>query len=163
MTSKRVFFAAAACVGLLAAWFMTPKPTPYSDREMESASAEAPAPAAARDRGVLVMDREDVRQTMQAAQPQAPLVPPAAHVPAPFTFLGKVDQDGETIVLLYRSGRTLKVTGAGPVAEDYVVDAVLQNQLLLRHVASGTQQIIEFTARDTEAPVSYFPEETPRD
>jgi len=152
-----------ACIGLLGAWFLTSKPKRVHIDEVGIASAEAPRAAPAHGRAVFVMDRRDAGPSLSPPQKQTPLVPTAAPAPPPFAFLGKIEEDGESVVLLYRSGRTLKVRGAGLVADGYVVDALLENHLLLRHVPSGTQQLIEFAARDTDPPVSYSPDEAPQD
>ena len=82
--------------------------------------------------------------------------------PVSFAFLGMFTDNGETVVLLYGAGRTLNVRGTGPVADDYEVDALLDNLVVLRHVPSGTQQVIELAARDS-LPLSSLLEDFPRD
>ena len=79
--------------------------------------------------------------------------------PAPFAFLGRITEDGATVVLLHRAGTVLKIRGIGPVAEDYDVDSLLENLVVLRYVPLGTQQVIELTARNT----SYTQDEAPQD
>lgn len=69
---------------------------------------------------------------------------------------------GESVVLLYHAGRTLKVRGTGRIADDYEVDALVDNLVWLRHLPSWTQQVIELTARDVNPLVS-DPEDSPRD
>ena len=71
-------------------------------------------------------------------------------------------EEGGSVVLLYHAGRTLKVRGTGRVADDYEVDALADNHLVLRHLPSWTQQVIELTARDLN-PLSSDPEDSPRD
>ena len=71
-------------------------------------------------------------------------------------------ENGETVVLLHRAGRTLKVRATGRVADDYEVDAVMDDLVVLRHVPTGTQQFIELASRDPN-PLSMEPEDTPRD
>jgi len=79
---------------------------------------------------------------------------PAAQLPTmPFRFLGTLDAEGLPSVVLYGRGRTLTVRGPGPLDDEYVVDAIEERYLILRHVASGTSHMLELALRQhTTAP-----------
>jgi hypothetical protein len=66
----------------------------------------------------------------------------AQPVAVPFRFLGKVETNGASSVVLYGAGRTLTVRGTGPADDEYVVDAMREDYVLLRHVSLGTTQLI---------------------
>jgi hypothetical protein len=76
------------------------------------------------------------------------VVPPSQ----PFKFLGKVTAEGETSVVLYGRGRTLTVRATGPIDDDYTVDAIEEDHLVLRQVRGGATEILPLTTRQ-RAPV----------
>jgi hypothetical protein len=92
------------------------------------------------------------------ARPSSPQ-PPSV----PFKFLGKVTDGNETLVLLYGGGQTLTVRGIGELDDDYVVDAIGEAYLVLRHVSLGESQIIELASREPTVETGWSAENTPHD
>jgi len=67
--------------------------------------------------------------------------------PLPFAFLGKITEAGRTSLVLYGGGRTLKVQDVGRLDDNYEVDAILDDAVVLRYVPLGTRQILELGRR----------------
>jgi len=107
--------------------------------------------------------QEIARPPSDDAYRKAPVIPEARHriadvtgtvVPStpqlatvPFSFLGLLDVEGVTSVVLYGRGRTLTVQGPGPLDEEYAVDAMEGGYLMLRHLPSGTSHMLELNPR----------------
>ena len=87
---------------------------------------------------------EAPHRRIDAAPPAVAPTPPQPELP--FRFLGKLD-GAETSLVLYGRGRTLTVRGAGPLDDEYVVDAIEDGRLTLRHVPTGTSRTLELAAR----------------
>lgn len=86
--------------------------------------------------------------------------------PVPFKFLGKITEGNETLVLLYNGGQTLTVRGIGPLDDDnddYVVDALEEAYLVLRHVSLGESQIIQLVSQAPLVETGGAAENTPQD
>ena len=118
-----------------------------------------PSATVGRTGGVFVLDQSPPTARGVTTTPQAGNSPPNKKPPAPFAFLGRITEDGAPVVLLHRAGTVLKIRGIGPVADDYEVDSLLENVVVLRYVPLGTQQVIELAARNT----SSSQEEAPQD
>ena len=101
--------------------------------------------------------------------PMAPVSLPATTrsapqaAPLPFAYLGKLTENGESVIVLHGGGRMLKVRGPGPLTEDYEVDAVLENLLVLRYLPSGAQQTLELSSRQPPAIPYSSPAESEQD
>lgn len=113
------------------------------------ALAEAATPGAAPGR---------VTQPARGVGPQS-VVPPSQ----PFKFLGKVTAEGETSVVLYGRGRTLTVRATGPIDDDYTVDAIEEDHLVLRRVGGGATEILPLTTRQRASIETVSAAETPED
>lgn len=99
------------------------------------------------------------RQTAAASAGLESRPPP----PQLFSFLGKTTQHGRTVILLHCCGRILTVSGTGPLGDGYVVDAIQEDHLVLRHEQLGESQILPLTRqRQAGSPVG-SPEDTPQD
>jgi len=129
---------------------------------------ESPAPEDAKvathlPRHVVPVAQEGVRSTAfvvpdnaaiadavprRPAQAPDPLPRPSRPFELPFRFIGKVDSgsDGTSLVLFGR-GRTVKVQAPGPLDDEYVVDAIEEGYLMLRHLPSGTTHVLELASR----------------
>jgi len=88
--------------------------------------------------------------------------PPPERPGLPFRFLGRVDAGGEASLVLYGRGRALTVSAAGPLDDEYVVDAIEESYLRLRHLPSGTSHLLELASRQTVS-VAGSAAETPQD
>jgi len=117
-------------------------------------AAQGAAASDAVRRGVFAMTAAPKRPHI-AATPVAPAVSRQPQEPEfPFSFLGKVTEDGEATILLYGAGRTLKVRHAGPLDMRYVVDDILDDRLIVRDLASGTRHVVELASRQYAVPGS---------
>lgn len=161
MRLSRGYLIVLGCVALLGVWLQWPSaPPPAPDLEQPRYAKAATPPADLHD-GVFAIAAP---ATPASANHKAPSAAYAGGTPTPppFVFLGRIMDQGESVVLLYHAGRTLKVRGTGRIADDYEVDALADNLVWLRHLPSWTQQVIELTARDVNPLVS-DPEDSPRD
>ena len=97
---------------------------------------------AAFDKAANKEEPRSVGQLVYAPQPVAP-----APEPLPFKLLGKVQDDDGSLLLLYRGGRVLSIRNATPVDDDYVVDALTEDYVVLRQRSTNESQIIQLVAR----------------
>jgi len=107
------------------------------------------------------INNEASRRAAEAAYFARPSSPQAPSVP--FKFLGKITEGHQTLVLLYGGGQTLTVRGIGELDDDYVVDAIGEAYLVLRHVSGGESQIIELASREPTVETGWSAENTPQD
>ncbi len=105
-----------------------------------------------------------------APAPPAPAVtaPPRAPVrsrPAdmPYRFMGKSAAGAETSIVLFGRGRVVTVQGPGPLDDEYVVESVFDDYLVLRHLPTGAGTFLPLAQRQTVAMPRQDPENTPRD
>ena len=160
-TSSRPYLFAFAFLALVGLWQQLPQATRPAPALLKPQHARVSDPPAPRRDGVFATTARPAMPAV-ASNVTRSAVSGADPAPAPFAFLGRIIDDGEAVVLLHRAGRTLKVRGTGRVADDYEVDALMENLVVLRHVPSGTRQLVELTARDPN-PLFMQPEDTPRD
>lgn len=91
-------------------------------------------------------------------------LPPSRQPQPPrFKFLGRIAEGDDSVVLLFSGGKTLPVRDIGPLDDDYVVDAIGDAYLVLRHVSSGETQIIQLVARESPVNTGWSAENTPQD
>ena len=92
-------------------------------------------------------------QEARSRSAQAPhATPPAAQPPTlPFRFLGRLDVEGATSLVLYGRGRTLTVQKLGSLDDEYVVDAMEESYLVLRHVPTGVSHTLELVSKQATA------------
>jgi hypothetical protein len=103
---------------------------PFSDGGTAAAPA-APTPAAAQ----------------QAAAAPAETPPPVV----PFTYVGRWQEQGRTLVFLRAGDRVVSVSGPGPLEGNYVVEAIGNDSLTLK-MPGGQSQVIAFAAPAAGAP-----------
>lgn len=93
----------------------------------------------------------------------APTTVALAPKPSPFKLLGKV-QDGDVkVLLLYRGGRVLSVRDGTPADDDYVVDALTDDYVVLRQRSTNESQIIQLAAREDPVSAGWSAENTSPD
>ena len=162
MRSSRPYLAILACLALVGVWVQGSLATRPASTLLEPQQGEVSKPPAPRRDGVFAVTANAATPAAATNSARVAVAGTVGPTPAPFAFLGRFTENGEAVVLLYRAGRTLKVRGTGPVADDYDVDALLDNLVVLRHVPSGARQVIEMAAHDYQ-PLSGSPEDFPRD
>ena len=124
------------------------------DREI----ARAPASGVFEDVATVA---PSTRRSADAVHPVS--APPPRPAELPFRFLGKLDAGDETSLVLYGRGRTLTIRAAGPLDDEYVVDAIEEGYLTLRHLPSGTSHTVELASRQHSVPAAGAAAETPQD
>jgi hypothetical protein len=152
MTKREFGIALAAAVMIaLIFWVIAVGPRLESQVMPERVSAAAPPP-----RG---------QAANSPALTRAPLtITPSTQPPAlPFSFLGKLTEGGETRIVLYSGGRTLDVRHAGRLDDQYQVDEIHDDHLVLRYLPLGVQQVLALASGQD----AFFPggsaEDTPQD
>lgn len=106
---------------------------------------------------------------VEDAPPRRGAVLPVERPPAlaphdvPFKVLGTLPEPGGDVVVLYGRGRTLPVRGPGPLDDDYVVDAVDAERIVLREVRGGATHVLALGAPDRVVAPSTSPDDSPPD
>ena len=116
-------------------------------------ASNAAAIAAASSRIVANAGVAHAAATKVTFAPVVPAIDPARPQPPalPFTYLGRMTDDGESVVVLGARGRTFKVRGAGPLDADYLVEALFDDHLVLRYVPLDARQVLELASRQPVA------------
>ena len=143
-------FIILACTGLaalLASFLNYPAPQPSNVvvQTALSGQREIDRPPSTHVLGQAPITREAPRRMAEAAHTVT--LPTLQPPKFPFRFLGKVDVGGETSVVLYGRGRTLTVRAAGPLDDEYGVDAIEEGYLVLRHLPSGMSHMLDLASR----------------
>jgi len=119
----------------------------------------------------LIAEPTPTPPTMPEA-PKAPEVAAASHpkdrapsVPndLPYRFIGKSIVGAETSIVLFGRGRIVALRGPGPVDDEYMVEAMFDDYLLLRHVPTGVGQFLEYARRQQVVEPPRDPEDSPHD
>lgn len=90
--------------------------------------------------------------------------PPRVAVPsAPYRYIGTSTTGTETSIVLFGRGRIVTLRGPQPLDDEYEVDAVFDDYLVLRHTPTGFGMFLRFAPR----PMAFEPprnaEDSPRD
>jgi hypothetical protein len=70
----------------------------------------------------------------------------AAAPPLPFSYIGKVTQDGRTTVFLSRDQFSYAARVGENLDSEYRVDAIEENRVVLTYLPLGTQRVLPFAA-----------------
>jgi hypothetical protein len=81
----------------------------------------------------------------------------------PYRFIGKSTTGAQTSIVLFGRGRVVSLHGPGPLDDEYVVDAVFDDYLVVRHVPTSVAKFLAFTRPLQVADLHRDPEESPRD
>lgn len=71
--------------------------------------------------------------------------------PGPYRFVGRMAVEGESALIFFGRGGTVVLRAPGPLDEEFVVDAILEDQALLRHVPTSTAQFIALSPHHSRA------------
>ena len=118
----------------------------------------------------------DVQDAVEvtAPTPEAPKAPSAAApepnsratsyaTDRPYRFLGKSTTGAETSIVLFGRGRVVNLRGPGRLDDEYVVEGIFDEYLVLRHVPTGVGEFLELAQRRQAAGPPQDAEESPRD
>jgi hypothetical protein len=84
-------------------------------------------------------------------------------VEMPYRFIGKSTTGAQTSIVLFGRGRVVNLHGPGPLDDEYVVDAVFDDYLVVRHVPTSVAKFLAFARPLQVADLHRDPEESPRD
>ncbi|MCZ4314203.1 hypothetical protein O4H66_12400 [Comamonadaceae bacterium G21597-S1] len=89
----------------------------------------------------------------------------AALAPAnpPYRFIGRTSAGERSSIVLFGRGRVLTLDGPGPIDDEYVVEAMFDDYLVLRHVQSGAGTFLQYGRRQRAIQTQQDPEEIPYD
>jgi hypothetical protein len=88
---------------------------------------------------------------------------PSRPADMPYRFIGKLPSGAETSIVLFGRGRVVNLHGPGPLDDEYVVEAVFDEYLVLRHVPTGVGKFLQLTQRLQVPEPPREPEDSPRD
>ena len=104
---------------------------------------------------------------LPAARPSRAIDPPVSKrplaPPLPFSFHGRITEAGETSIVLHGAGRVLAVRGPGPLAEDYDVETIEVDYMVLRYLPLDEQQVLPLETRSYAIAPPASPDESPQD
>jgi hypothetical protein len=81
----------------------------------------------------------------------------------PYRFIGKSTAGAETSIVLFGRGRIVTLRGPGPLDDEYVVEAMFDEYLMLRHVPTGVGKFLEYARRQQVVEPPQDPEDSPHD
>lgn len=93
---------------------------------------------------------------------------PVARAPSrrddmPYRFIGRSTSGTETAIVLFGRGRVVSVRGPQALDDEYVVEAVFDDYLVLRHAPTGVGKFLALTQRQPVTEPPRNPEDSPRD
>jgi hypothetical protein len=102
------------------------------------------------------------------ALPQAAVPLPAPRValaPAhpPYRFIGRTSSGDQSAIVLFGRGRVVTMEGPGPIDDEYMVEAMFDDYLVLRHVQTGAGTFLQYGRRRPAAQPQQDPEDIPYD
>lgn len=99
---------------------------------------------------------------LAAAPPPGPRAT-GAPAEVPYRVVGRSTASAETSIVLFGRGRIVTLSGPGRLDDDYEVEALFDDYLVLRHLPSGAGTFLELTPRGRGPREPRDPEEWPRD
>jgi hypothetical protein len=81
----------------------------------------------------------------------------------PYRFIGKSAMGAETSIVLFGRGRLVTLRGPGPLDDEYMVDAVFDDYIVVRHVPTGVGKFMALSQRLRVVEPPEDPEASPRD
>jgi hypothetical protein len=59
--------------------------------------------------------------------------------------------DGESAVVFFGRGRTVTRVGPGPLDDEYVVESIGDDQVLLRHIPTASARFVDLAVRAVQS------------
>jgi hypothetical protein len=106
---------------------------------------------------------EAPRAPAAAAETQPNEPAPSAANQMPYRFMGKSTEGTESSIVLFGRGRIVTLSRPGPLDDEYVVEAIFDEYLVLRHVPTGVGKFLEYARRHQVIEPPRDPEDSPRD
>jgi hypothetical protein len=94
-----------------------------------------------------------VAARVAAPLPAAPVTTAPAVPPLPYTYVGRWDENGRTVVYLQESGQgVVQVHGPGRLNERYAVESVTPERMVLKYLPLGLRQTLALARAEGGAP-----------
>jgi len=71
--------------------------------------------------------------------------------------------EGETALVFFGRGRTVTLRGPGALDDEFAIDAVLEHQVLLRHVPTSTSQLMDMSPERVDSALPVLGDSYPQD
>jgi hypothetical protein len=84
-------------------------------------------------------------------------------IDVPYRFIGKSTAGAQTSIVLFGRGRVVTLHGPGPLDDEYVVEGLFDEYLVLRHVQTGVGKFLEYARRQQVVEPQRNPEDSPQD
>lgn len=81
----------------------------------------------------------------------------------PYRFIGQATTGAEPSIVLFGRGRVVTLQGPGPLDDEYAVEAVFDDYLVVRHGPTGTGTFVPTAPQRRAAGPAQDPESSPRD
>jgi hypothetical protein len=115
-----------------------------SDADLDLAKLERPAKEALAAATADPFSRRSFEPAPAKAEPSAPAKPTAPELP--FTYLGKVIDDGKLEVFLGRGEDSYSVAAGRKIGTDYRVDKVTETSVTFTYLPLKTKQVLDIPA-----------------
>ena len=106
---------------------------------------------------------EPTRALSEVAAPQPAPRARLAPTHPPYRFIGKTSTGDRSSIVLFGRGRVVTLEGPGPIDDEYVVEAMFDDYLVLRHVQTGTGTFLQYGRRRQVTQPQPDPEDIPYD
>lgn len=164
MSAGRVFAAGLAAASLVGGLWWLGAQEPEAEVEPRPAVRVAPSPVPSEEAAAAVPAAEARALPRPAATPPAPVAArPVSPEALPYRFVGRVMVDGEQALVFFGRGRTVRLLGPGPLDEEYAIDAILERQVLLRHVPTSSSRFVDLAVSQVAAAPAMAPADSPAD
>lgn len=162
-TTRLAASALLLAIASLAYTALRPTPEPEQAPPPQSVSVALRSPVAA------ALMRAPMPEPQTSPSPPAagamPPKPSTATRPAdvPYRFVGKSGSGAETAIILFGRGRVVTVREPGPLDDEYSVDAVFDDYLVLRHLPTSAGTFLPLVQRRKVVQPTKDPEDLPHD
>lgn len=89
--------------------------------------------------------------------------PPTQSADMPYRFIGSSASGSEPSIVLFGRGRIVTLHGPGRLDDEYMVEAVFDDYLVLRHGPTGVGKFLQLAPRQQVLEPPRDPEDSPRD
>ncbi len=121
----------------------------------------APASVSAPEATTAPMPMPSMPAGIASTPPRSRAATPSDELP--FRFIGRTSSGADASIVLFGRGRTVTLRGPVPLDDEYVVEAVFDDYLVVRHVPTGAGWFLAFAQRRPVAGPPRDPEDSERD
>ena len=140
------------------------QPTPGAESPPQGRAPDTVTPPSAH---ALIASPAPITQAPKALAAAAPIRPspitPSGSAEMPYRFIGRSATGAEPSIVLFGRGRVFTVRGPQALDDEYAVEAVFDDYLVLRHVPTGAGKFLSLTQKLQAVGPPRDPEDAPRD